>query len=455
VLIAISTYTEPVPVVVNEPQQLQEPEETEHESFAEILAQLLKKPETDSTPEIEAAPISEINFDIADLSIEETVAVNEFNFLGITNEAVNTALEEFSEKKIPDELLSVLANPDLLNSLTVETPDVDSVDFQPEISNLIAEKVIPEQEAAENFFMAEPAEESAVSQISMSHNAIDMKEAMDNKKDSSSKERNSIKTENVKAEETLSVKDSLTAFEKDKIANQQKKSENGNFIKQDDLRSRSRKTATIEVKDMRTETVNNTQMNTFKVVETATGRVQEGSATREITLEFKLPEINSQSTAQTTWEAKAGTSLENMLAREMHQNLNGDIVRHASIALRNGGEGTIKIALKPESLGNVKIHLEMSENKITGRIVVESTEALNAFRKEMSALEQAFRDSGFASADLNLSLTADGQNANEWEQETDSFSPRMAALRYEGEQDALSAVDVYIEQKHGLINMLA
>jgi flagellar hook-length control protein FliK len=295
-------------------------------------------------------------------------------------------------------------------------------------------------------------EETFVSQIAAS-NVMDAKETSDNKKDSSFKERNSIKTENVKHEdiETLAVK----GLEKDKIAAQSNKPQNENFIKQDDLRSRSRRAATLEVKDMRTETVNNTQINSFKAVEASVGRVQEGSSLREITLELRLPESGSQSTAQTTWETKAGTALENMLARELHQNFNGDIVRHASMALRNGGEGTIKIALKPENLGNVKIHLEMSENKVTGRIVVESIETLNAFRKELAALEQAFRDSGFANADLNLSLTSDGQNANEWEQETDSFSPRMAALRYEGEQDVLSSVDVFIEQKHGLINMLA
>ena len=269
----------------------------------------------------------------------------------------------------------------------------------------------------------------------------------DNRKDSVSKERNSIKTENVNA---LSGND----VEKDKIAGLRNKQGNESSIKQDDLRSRSRKNLTFDVKDMRTETVNNTQ--SFKAFEASSGRVQDSSPAREITLELRIPESRSmsQSTAQTTWETRAGTALENMLARELHQNFNGDIVRHASIALRNGGEGTIKLALKPESLGNVKIHLEMTENKITGRIVVESTEALNAFRKELSALEQAFRDSGFANADLDLSLTSDGQGTDQWEQE-DSFTPRMAALRYEGEQDDLRTVNVLIEQKQGLINMLA
>ena len=443
-MIAISTYTEPVPVVVNEPQQLQEPEGSGRKSFEEILSEVSEEPETDFTPENEIAVISEIKFDFSDLSGEETDAENELGFWGLLNETVKTSEENFAEKKIPDELLSVLANFDFLNSLTIEKLDAESDDLLPEISKLITGKDLPEPELEENFFMAE--KNAAVSQIAASQMSADVKETSDNKKDSSSKERISVKTENVEA---FTGKD----VEKDKIANLKNKPETGNFTKQDDLRSRSRRSPTIEVRDMRTETVNSTGMNTFRVVETATGRVQEGSSVREITLELRLPDSGPQSTAQTTWEAKAGTALENMLARELHQNFNGDIVRHASIALRNGGEGTIKIALKPENLGNVKIHLEMSENKITGRIVVESTEALNAFRKEMSALEQAFRDSGFTSADLNLSLTADNQNANEWEK--DSFTPRMAALRYEGEQDVLGIVDVFIEQKHGLINMLA
>jgi hypothetical protein len=107
---------------------------------------------------------------------------------------------------------------------------------------------------------------------------------------------------------------------------------------------------------------------------------------------------------------KAGLSLENFLARELHQNLNGDIVRQAQVLLRDGGEGTIRLMLKPESLGNVKIRLEMSENKVTGRIIVESPEALRAFEKELGNLEQIFRDSGYDGANLSLDMAlASGQ----------------------------------------------
>jgi flagellar hook-length control protein FliK len=101
---------------------------------------------------------------------------------------------------------------------------------------------------------------------------------------------------------------------------------------------------------------------------------------------------------------KPAASFETFLARELNQNLNGDIVRQAQVLLREGGEGTIRLSLKPESLGKVKIRLEMAENKITGKIVVESGEALRAFEHEMESLEQTFRGEGFDGASLSLEL---------------------------------------------------
>jgi hypothetical protein len=131
-----------------------------------------------------------------------------------------------------------------------------------------------------------------------------------------------------------------------------------------------------------------------------------------------------------------GRAFEDLLTRELHQNLNGDIVRHASIILRDHGEGTIRLSLRPESLGNVKIRLEMAENKITGHIVVESGEALRAFEREIRSLEQAFRESGFESASLDMSLASgNGQEGQggQWEDRRadNPYTERLAASRYD------------------------
>ena len=220
---------------------------------------------------------------------------------------------------------------------------------------------------------------------------------------------------------------------------------------------RGRDRFSLEVHDFRTNENAAKSAETFTFAGTQT-RLNGGGSAQEITMELRLPDIfsntgQSQASAQTNWEVSSSNALENMLARELHQNFNGDIVRHASMALRDGGEGTIRLALKPEWLGNVKIHLEMAENKITGKIIVESEEALRAFEKEIQSLEQAFRDSGYADASLNLSLTAGGRGGG---QEAFSFPPHAAASLYDDsfELSNVSMVDVFVKQGSHSVNVL-
>jgi len=72
--------------------------------------------------------------------------------------------------------------------------------------------------------------------------------------------------------------------------------------------------------------------------------------------------------------------------------------------LKDGDSGTIRLRLKPESLGNVKIELNLSDNNISGRITVESDEAKSAFEKNMGELADAFKQGGFDSARLEVAV---------------------------------------------------
>ena len=134
-------------------------------------------------------------------------------------------------------------------------------------------------------------------------------------------------------------------------------------------------------------------------------------------------------------DSSQGQRFEDALARELNGNLSTDIVRDASVIVRNGGEGSIRLSLKPASLGNVKIRLELTENKITGHIIVESNEAFRAFERELPVLEKAFRDSGFSETNLDMSLAQDGGNYGQGEQGQDpdwkALSPLYAASRYD------------------------
>ena len=164
---------------------------------------------------------------------------------------------------------------------------------------------------------------------------------------------------------------------------------------------------------------------------------QPAIAELEIPVDLKLSGIRPEGevAGKTNGQSSFQTAFENALAREFRGNLSADIIRNATIIAKDGGEGIIRLALRPASLGDVKIHLEMVENKITGLIVVESNEALRAFGKELSVLEKAFRDSGFSEANLEMFLAQDGWNFADGQQQPEedfsAASPLMAAARYE------------------------
>jgi flagellar hook-length control protein FliK len=450
VVITVSTYTEPVPVnpVANEPLQLQETEEKEESGeFAEILAGLLRTNEMIQMDQSVELSGFEAVFTVP--SSEET----ETDLFEIAGKAQGINIDS-SGVEIFDKYMGDLSGIKDFEQVTDITDDLI-----PDISNAKIETLAELRLKNENFDLAQSvfvsqsdlgntAFEVSANEEILSTDAVRKKEKSFMERSLSENEKKDALTQNLKS---INETDAL-----------RKTSDNESRGRLDEIRNRTRREmrsangVSIEVRDFRTseaDALNNSQ-KPFSVVEASAARVQSETPVREITLELRLPEHNN-SAPQTTWETKASTALENMLARELHQNFNGDIVRHASMALRDGGEGTIRIALKPESLGNVKIRLEMSENKITGIIFVESEESLNAFRREITSLEQAFRDSGFTNADLNLTLANDGQSRQEWNREANSFTSQMAASRYEESFVDAPLFNIFIGQKQGSINMLA
>ena len=455
-MIAI-TNTEPIPinpVAVKDLPQIQQLEEDNDEkpeqtSFAELLAGLLYNSE--KAPEVpikenflgEAEPnFSEVTFGGIELKDMQKY-INEVDFS-----------ENPSDVKVPAEDLNViLGTQRLFSDLGEIAKEANEGDFYRDLSNLIRTDLVPEADVDTDFF--------EVLSNGKNQNNLNIQQtaaAVNN-------EQNESAETGVKKDSTQKLSNLIENKERtEETAMLRARPENEKLGKLEETRNAALRNRTgrdriaIQVNDMRTNSAEtlNSQNRSFAAIEASTARIGDPAAVREVSLELRIPEQNNAiNQANTSWEAKSSGALENLLARELHQSFNGDIVRHASMALRDGGEGTIKIALKPESLGNVKIALELSDNKITGKIYVESEEALNAFRREIASLEQAFKDSGFTAADLNLTLTSDGQNTGEWE-DTRSV-PQMFASRYEdnSEKSEVSLINVFIGHRKGSINMLA
>jgi len=92
------------------------------------------------------------------------------------------------------------------------------------------------------------------------------------------------------------------------------------------------------------------------------------------------------------------------LLRQLRESGNRQIVKHTGIILKDNSTGEIKLVLKPENLGDVRIRLQLSENSITGKILVDNQMVRAAFEQNLEALYKAFKESGFDSASLDVQV---------------------------------------------------
>lgn len=157
---------------------------------------------------------------------------------------------------------------------------------------------------------------------------------------------------------------------------------------------------TIDLQDLRRDAPEGSPM-----AEAGKKPLQQSSGGNERDMVIDLP---SSQDRKDTRAAKAmgstGASFSNRLAQALQDTYNQELVRNAQIILRDGDSGTIRLNLRPESLGSVKIALDLADNKVTGRIVVQSEAAREAFERNLDGLTQSFVDSGFGAASLEVAV---------------------------------------------------
>jgi hypothetical protein len=352
---------------------------------------------------------------------------------------------------IAEEVLDVFSDNAATANAAAAQVSGSNTDAHAQVSDTTAQK-------ADRSFSSRVAETNAVSQDTLPREATVLEDAL---AEHTQPARNAVDLANEASQDKnaryTSVKQNVSA-ENLSVQNLfagtvKTKEEPDNITKPAELRDKVR----LEVRDLRVrDTVSSVTLAAFAGTEkTATMSETGAQNIAEISLDLLPDGAKPFDTPIDTSEARA-TNFENLLARELSQHLNSDIVQQAQVLLRDGDAGTIKLSLRPESLGIVKVHLEMVENRITGQIIVESNEALRAFDREIQSLEQAFRDSGFSGVSLYTALASDsGQNSEEnWQQQENVafFSERLSAGQYEPE---LHLVSGGIANELSTVNMLA
>ncbi len=133
-----------------------------------------------------------------------------------------------------------------------------------------------------------------------------------------------------------------------------------------------------------------------------------------------------------SFQSRFAENREVLLARELKDSGNGQIVKKASFLLRDNNQGEIKLILKPESLGRVKIQLNMNENNLVGKIIVENIRVGQIFENNLSGLSKSFEEAGFNSTSIEVSV-GDGQNKGtdqkkEFQNDQPFYSERLKTL---------------------------
>jgi flagellar hook-length control protein FliK len=148
--------------------------------------------------------------------------------------------------------------------------------------------------------------------------------------------------------------------------------------------------------------------------------------------------------------AKAPESLfSSMLTAEIQRTAN-DFVKAGSIILQDNNVGTIKLLLHPDTLGDVKIQLKLTDTIITGQIIVASEDAYHAFKNSIESLRQAFTDGGFEAGSFDLSWSQSNGNEGQQNKENPQWvTPVLAGREY---VDALPAGDSIIGDPGYYIN---
>jgi len=93
-----------------------------------------------------------------------------------------------------------------------------------------------------------------------------------------------------------------------------------------------------------------------------------------------------------------------------------ELVRASTMVLRDGG-GEIRLVLKPESLGSVRVRMNLVDNHIEGRIIVDSAAVKHVFDGSVDTLRRALTAEGFQMGSLQVSVGGQDAQADQGRQD--------------------------------------
>ena len=199
----------------------------------------------------------------------------------------------------------------------------------------------------------------------------------------------------------------------------------------------------IIVTDLRTTPQENVQENVDNSKPNFVTDVKfDGNNSAQMTLDLANNVQQNLTSSNTQSAAASNSNFQAMLTNQIQQNAY-DFVKTGSIILKDNDVGSIKLILHPESLGNVKIDLQISDNTINGKIVVASQEAFNAFKDSMDSLKQAFMQSGYETSNFDLNLAGQNNPSNNFANQQENNDAKFQMARTYAEYSSAGDVSKF------------
>ena len=157
--------------------------------------------------------------------------------------------------------------------------------------------------------------------------------------------------------------------------------------------------STVHIKPAKTRNpAQATQSDSFKMNKSKTGTSTNWSIT-------SMQGTDSKDAGSGANENVAKSSDFETVLNRIRELLRPDAVKKSGIILRENGNGEIRLILKPESLGNVKIHLNITDNRIAGRIIVENNSMKQLIDTHLADLKTALMHDGFMGSSFDVSVS--------------------------------------------------
>lgn len=268
------------------------------------------------------------------------------------------------------------------------------------------------------------------------------KTSAENKTAPSSK--NSVVTGKGGSEEQLKIATAAASFEakkpqQTKVLNSEEKPKTDmikpNLVEKESASADSRLERAVTVTVARNEKVvveNGDASPGSKKLQSKTATVEEKtvSADKKTTVEVPITPTSSAPVSEASAFEKAlaqGVSKAD-LVRELKDQGSSEILREAKILVREGQAGEIKLILRPQELGTVKINLILENKHIVGKIFVENNIVKEALQSAFGDLKEVFAEQGMELGALDVFVSQQSQRENTFfaEEEPDGMPLKMA-----------------------------